>query len=288
MTTIVRLPFLVLFFALLLAAMTSVAENIEIDMEADLLTVEVRDAPLSEVVRAIGERAGFETMVVGDLDMPVNAAFTGVPVREALDRLLGDTNRVIVSGADRAIARVWLLGSGGTADDIVVTEPEHEILDADLRHPDAKTRSEAVLKLANLGATEPVLAALIRVLLEDEDALVRSRAAIVLGKLGDERAVPALESALSEEHGSVRAQVIHALGLIDGENATLALGDVLLHSTDNTERVIAAQALARQDTELARQYLDAVADDSDQQVRAASRSNAGQIQGEQRGSENIR
>jgi HEAT repeat protein len=135
----------------------------------------------------------------------------------------------------------------------------------------ASLSNQAVLGLSDKDATGHVLARLTRVLQEDQDALVRSRAAIALGALRDEGAVLALESALLDEHSSVRSQAINALGQIGGERATMALGNILLNgSADKTERVMAAQALWKHDSEAARGYLRTGANDTDDQVRLAS------------------
>ena len=265
-----RLAVASLLVAFASAAIVHADEPFNLHLDDGLLTVEVTEAPISAVIQAIAKQAGFETILLGDLDRPVSASFVDVPVRQALERLLGSTNRIVVSDANHTIVRLWLLGSSSEVSDGAARETELESLESDVRQADTKARSEALLRLANLGATEPVLEVLTRSLLEDEHALVRSRAAIALGKLGDQRAVTALESALSDSHGTVRTQVIHALGLIGGESATLALGDILLRGTDDRERVVAAQGLASIGTDSARQYLDAVADDPDQQVRALS------------------
>ena len=93
-------------------------------------------------------------------------------------------------------------------------------------------------------------------------------------------------------------QAIEALGGIGGEPAARALGEILLRGEDRQERVHAAWALGRHDTELARSLLDAVADDPDELVRMASESPPGRLpesvaapaadDAEQRGSESIR
>lgn len=277
----------VAMLVLLVAAATGVAATarpaaVEFDLKSGRLTLKSRGAPLSEIVQRIGERVGFETILVGDLDTPVNASFTNMPVLPILNELLRDADRVLVyaprdeDAKDRVIVKLWVFeASQAMVGPAVVNSPRQAALDDDLQDDfqqgDAKTRSEAVLMLANAGANEQVLGALIEALQGDEDALVRTRAATALGKLGDERSVPALELALSDEHGTVRTQAIHALGQIDSQYATMVLGNVLLQSIDTSERVVAAWGLSRQDTPLAHEYLDMVADDPDEQVRAASK-----------------
>jgi len=255
--------------------------DIELDVKAGRLTFEARGAPLSEVVQRIGKRAGFETILVGDLDAPVDASFTNTPVLRVLNELLRENDRVVVyaprneDARDRIIVKLWVFESRRVAADADVMMTRKAALgdkfDDDPQAADEKRRSEAVLMLANDGPEDQVLEALIEALQGDENALVRTRAATALGRLGDERSVPALESALSDEHGSVRIQAIHALGQIDSEHATTALGNVLLHGTDTNERIVAAWGLIRRDSPIAREYLDAIADDPDEQVRAASK-----------------
>ena len=276
--------------------------SFELDVEAGLLTLEAHDAPLSDVVRAIGERVGYETILVGDLPAAVNTSFKGVPVGDGLERLLRDIDRVVLYGPaqegsdNSAVSQIWLFGPGGPAESTVAGAAGLAARD-DLEQTDERIRADAVLRLASSYPVEQALERLARALREDEDAFVRSRAAAALGALQDDRAVPALESALEDEHDSVRMQAIQALGRIGGERATTALGDVLLYGTERKQRIQAAWALGRQDTEIARRILDTVADDPDELVSMASRKPPGrarapaleaQTDAERRGSDTIR
>jgi HEAT repeat protein len=104
---------------------------------------------------------------------------------------------------------------------------------------------------------------------EDTDPLVRSRAVIALGSLGDPRALAALESALVDPNFAVRVQAVQAPGRIGGEDASQVLGDALLYQRDAQMRTLAALALHREDSPSARRLLEAAADDPDRQVRSA-------------------
>jgi len=248
----------------------------ELHVEAGLLNLEAHDARVSEVVRAIGDRVGFKTRVFGDLTDSVSTSFEGISVSDGLDRLIRDVNWVVhfapprEGSDDRTISQLWLFASTEAVDRDLASTTEPLALDDGQQQQD-RTRANAILRLANSDAKEEVLERLMQVLWEDEDAFARSRGATALGALQDERAVPALESALEDEHASVRIQAIHALGQIGGERATMTLGDVLLYSAQRMERIRAAWALGRQDTELAQSFLDAVADDPDNLVWTASR-----------------
>ena len=259
--------------------------NTSIEINGESLTVEARDAPLNEVVQKIGALAGFKVIVADDsIEFPlISASFDNISVLEAVERLVGDTNRVIfyeptMNGVtQRVISQVWLVGSQGTLNDDAQVEERDNDLAGNLDHAEVKLLNDAVLRLSNEAASSAenekgeVLTKLVRVLEGAEQPIMRARAVIALGNLHDHRAVPALEAALLDEHSSVRLQSIGALGQIGGERATLALGNILLYgSADSNERVKAAQALWKQDTATARRYLRNGANDSDEQVRLAS------------------
>ncbi len=260
------------------------ASTISIQANNGAVSLTVHDAPLHEVLFELGKVASFKTILVAAVaDLPrVNASFKNLSAREIVERLVGDTNRIIFfdieAGGTRqgVISQVWLLGPGdGAFDDA----EERIVIDADLQQADGKLRSEAVLRLSLLPSgdsaqgpdLETVSASLAQILLQDHDPLVRVRAAIALGVLRNERSVRDLETALLDEHASVRAQVINALGQIGGDGATMILGSVLLDETVKTiERVLAAHALWKQDTETAAGYLSSGAEDRNVQVRLAS------------------
>ena len=114
------------------AAASSAAEHsgrspgpteIRIELNDGSLTLEARDAPLHEVMRGIGELAGFKTILVGEFTKPslVSLSFENIPLLEAIERLVSDKNRIILyglSGDDaqqRIISQVWLLQSGDSS-----------------------------------------------------------------------------------------------------------------------------------------------------------------------------
>lgn len=231
--------------------------DIRLAMKDGLLTLETRDAPLHEVMREIGELAGFKTILVGQFIKPslVNVSFENKPLGAVIESLVSDNNRIILYGLagdgnrQRVISQVWLLQSG----DDVVSEVESI---APGREKDVKGYK---------------LARLTRMLQQDQDVPVRARAVIALGAFQDERAVFALESALLDEDSLVRSQAIKALGRIGNEQASIALGNILLRtSADKSERIMASRALWNHDSEIAQDYLRAAANDKDAQIRSAS------------------
>ncbi len=264
-------------FSLVIPGEISATDNtdIRIDLNDGLLSAEIHDVPLPEVLEEIGKLAGFKVVQVADFnDFPrVNSKFEKLAVQVAVERLVANTNRILFysqsEGAEpqRVLSQLWLLGPGEAGADVAQSI---ELID-ELQHEEPVKRSAAALRLVQQPDGRPVMENLALMLQTDPDPLVRSRVAIALGALGDDRAVSNLETALLDENFSVRAQSITALGQIGGDRATVALGGVLLDDAVNPiERVVAAQALWKQDSEIAQGYLEAGSSDSNAQVSAAS------------------
>ncbi|HUE31284.1 MAG TPA: hypothetical protein VMR79_10415 [Verrucomicrobiae bacterium] len=81
-----------------------------IHYEGDTLTVRLTGAPVTEVLDELGRQAGAE--IRGQVRDPreVSAEFEGVPLAEALHRLLGDQNFALVYGNEGRLKSVRLLG----------------------------------------------------------------------------------------------------------------------------------------------------------------------------------
>ncbi len=263
----------------------------ELELKAGLVTIEARDAPLSEIVRAIGDHAGFEIILMDDIDIPLSASFQDLSVEDALERLLQDADWVVTYGlpeqgtTNRVITRLLVFESTGAAVDAVLdaaspAEPgaaagsladdAGSAMSDDPEQPDENERARIMLGLANSGATPEVLATLTQALQGDDSAWVRGRAATALGFLQDEHAVSDLAWALGDENASVRMQAVQALGRIGGDRAIWALGVALVNGTTSMERIQAGWALGKQNSELARYLLEGAAGDPSDLVYRSS------------------
>jgi hypothetical protein len=85
---------------------------------------------------------------------------------------------------------------------------------------------------------------LIRAVTEDSNYKVRVQAALVLGKLGDNRAVPPLIKALGDANKTVRGIAASALGQLGDSSATDPLRSLLKRETDPFVKGQAEKALA--------------------------------------------
>src|SRR4051794_34450997 len=101
-----------------------------------------------------------------------------------------------------------------------------------------------VVAVATLACVLPGVASadkiddLTRALMQDSSYKVRVQAALVLGKLGDRRAVPALIQALKDENETVRGVAATSLGRLGDPRAA----DGLLKATNDGAEFVRAQA----------------------------------------------
>ncbi len=264
------------------------SQSLNVSLQSNRLSIEARNVPLIDLLREIGRLAGFDTRHLPGRPACrlVSVSVDGQPVTSTVLQLLRGTNRIVFysapasHGQQAPISSLWLLAAGSAVNEADGAVNENtSLFSEDLEQADAKSRSEAVLRLAQAMATANehdqvlLLARLAQILQQDPDALVRARAATALGSLADYRSIIDLEMALGDEHQSVRVQAMTALAQIGSARVGVILGAILLNpSIDASERVVAAQLLWRLDSETARGFLRMAAVDEIEQVsQAASR-----------------
>ncbi|MFN2200248.1 MAG: HEAT repeat domain-containing protein [Caldilineaceae bacterium] len=247
--------------------------DLDIEVSDGLLTADVSNVPVAEVIRIIGERAGLKTVVTGDIEVALTRRISRVPLAEGLRRLVGRNLIVMIlgpvpkDGGRRALIEVRVHISANGPPRRKQADRDEELLSA-LSHPDAAVRSDAVLQLEQIGDL-PAADLLGRVALEDPSEAVRARAVGVLGRVGGAEVMGALERVLRDSAQVVREQAILALGQIDDENAAELLGDVLLSNPDRQMRLVAAWALGRKASSVAKGFLEAAQNDGDPALRRA-------------------
>jgi HEAT repeat protein len=115
---------------------------------------------------------------------------------------------------------------------------------AELRDVNKDKRRTAVMKLGMMGGEQAVRALMMTVQNEHEDLIVRGRAALMLGKLGDIRAVEPLIRALEAPGYQTPLYAAEALGKLGDSRAVEPL--ILLASTGRDKtREAAIEALKR-------------------------------------------
>ncbi len=115
---------------------------------------------------------------------------------------------------------------------------------ADLRDVNKDKRRTAVMKLGMVGGDQAIRALILTVQNEHEDLIVRGRAALMLGKLKDTRAVEPLIRALNAPGFQTPLYAAEALGKIGDPRAIPPLRALAINGRDKT-RDAAREALQR-------------------------------------------
>lgn len=214
------------------AKVEPVTAPIEVKIREGLLTVNARDAPLADVLRTIGEIAGFKVVIRGDLSTAVTKSFADVPLDKVISRLIGKNSWIMIYGPSDGDGRVsapselLVYGSRDTGTATVMqpttvtsnmAPPEsspaslEESILKDLAGPDRHARARAIGMLGRL-KDENSIDILIQLLSEEEDPSVRQTAVVALGRIGSDRAIDTLEElSHSDPDAAVRAAANSAL-----------------------------------------------------------------------------
>ncbi|MEP7293359.1 MAG: HEAT repeat domain-containing protein [Chloroflexota bacterium] len=124
-----------------------------------------------------------------------------------------------------------------------MTDPDPDVVRqvlSELRDVNKDKRRTAVMKLGMLGGDEAVRALMMAVANHNEDLLVRGRAAMMLGKLGDVRAVEPLIRALDAPGYQTPLYAAESLGKLGDRRAIQPLLRIIESHNDKTRE--AAQA----------------------------------------------
>jgi len=228
------------------------------------LTLRAANAPLQDVLNEIVKQLEIPIVVHGELDRPLSAEFSEVPLEEGLKRLIKGFNHVFLYDAGKVgeehppLRKIIIYaeetqGMGqfppprSTASSSQPSQPQKKVplesLVKALSDKDAETREDAVDALAESEDARAV-SHLIKVMLDDGDEDVREAAAMALEDLGDQKAVASLIRALGDPYAGVRESAAEALGALGGEQVIRPLMG-LLRDEDEDVREAAAEALKK-------------------------------------------
>ena len=171
---------------------------------------------------------------------------------------------VIPAGCQSAGRGLPGLFSGGS---VSALSAQAESPDPDLRREAALALGHRRLKGEQADNVRELLAVLLR---QDTEALVRSAAAVSLGRLGGEPSVPALTAGRADASELVRADVCRGLGMTGVSSAVAPLVGLLKQDASVDVRCAAARALGEFTEAEARQALLEALDAERMAVRTAA------------------
>ena len=255
----------------------SIGTVVAYNANTDKLDVTVNSMPVADLARMLSEQTGIEIRLPRRLEdvEPLSVNMRDVNVYRGLEAIFADFNKVInysdASGPNRQILRIELL-SANSYDGETITYEEPSAVAGSVSNEVAARRGELGEQIARAKEVndEESRAFLTDLLLDDRDPSIRSSAAGAMAETGDPRFGPALARSVGEEReSSVRYQVIRALGALDDDQWQQLLVDIIIGDADSTARRIAILTSPR-DNPVIHAAVEAVAEDSDTQVRNAA------------------
>ena len=262
---------------------TGEAGAVSIEFHDGRLSLEADQVPVVELMQLVGEEAGFEVAAYGDFARQrISLSFTDIRLANAVKRLLQETSAIISyrpaaePGAERSIAKIYLLGSGPAAEgaepirlQALEADLDNDLRASEIESTDTESRIAAIDRAEGLGdeLTQENLAFSLQ---HDPDPAVRLKAITAIGEIGGSTAADMLEAGLGDDNARVRQQLVQTLGAIDDERIPFWLGQVLMGDPSPEVRLAAVQSLARQGGDTARVFIEAATGDSSSDVSEAA------------------
>jgi hypothetical protein len=263
-----------------------IAPLLGVRVEQGRLFVDVRDAPLADVLRAIGEQTAIVVTIRGGGLDPVTESFADAALDEGIRRLAQGHDVVLVyttspgRAGRRRLAEVRIYADSNRGATVEASTPAGRASTAVARagapagidEQERAARLQAVRALTEEAREQKpeALAALTDLLTSDVDPVVRQNAAYSIGKLQAADAMAALTSALADPEPSVRAGVVSSLGRIQESGVAEIVAGVLKRDSDPRVRHAAVWALSAYPSDDARREVEVAASDPDPGVRAAA------------------
>lgn len=262
----------------------------EISFQNNLISAELADAPLIDVLEKIRQEFGFKVHFHGDLTELITLSFTDVSLEKCLRLLTANqslsvatraTTKTAEQNGAKQIAEIWVL-SRNTAPkrSTGVNGPSVKAAASPAPLPDQSgdgvADSQLISELADEQGQENI--SLEQVLNNPEAERSSQRAAInKLAAIGDAASVAAMARFLGHEDKEIRQLLVNGVSSVQNEEAVLALGQVISSESDPEIRKIAVAALGKRiDDAIAKAFLEEALNDADDEIKTL----AGQLLGE--------
>lgn len=249
----------------------------EITFQNNLISAELVDAPLIDVLQRIKQEYGFKTHFYGDLTEMITLSFTDLPLDKCLRQLTANHSLSIASlpttkspqqTEAKQIAEIWVLSRSSTSKTSNMT-PAAPLLPSPDYSGDAGRANEESLEQPEKEEQDTVQLDQLSDNPNPENAS-QQQAISNLAEIGGPASVMAMAEYLStEEDKEVRRLLVKGISSIQNEESTQALGQVIQSESDPEIRKIAIRALGqRQNDTVARALLEQALNDDDEEVKA--------------------
>lgn len=193
-----------------------------------LLSVDVRDVRLVELLDELSRQAGFTVASCAPCEQRISLRFDSLPLDQGLALILRGQNFALMwqgtTGAAVLPQKLWLLPQGSASPRqpaAMAAEPRASHQSAALSLGTPQERAEAAASMAR-GHQPGAVATLARAL-ADSDRQVRQAAIESLAEIGGSEAIGALGLALRDGDARLREAAVNALGDLGGTQAIALL-----------------------------------------------------------------
>jgi hypothetical protein len=242
-------------------------KGLSFQLKEGLLSVNIREVPLNEALKAIAEKAGIEVVLFEPAEEKISLEFTGLPVDKGLKRILKGRGYLFLYGrrdsplktvevysrdneaqAQEGQPTVEAKGSqpdrqADRAEDVRDSEREfQEMAYRALGDSDPEARLDAVEDLGSEEDEERAADTLALVLEREQDAKIRKAALDAMSDFDEEGGLP-LMAALTSLNDPVQEIRLQAVEILDDLEAWDELRRVARSHYDPDTRKIAAEAL---------------------------------------------
>ncbi|WP_459944651.1 HEAT repeat domain-containing protein [Desulfocastanea catecholica] len=259
-------------------AATEVPEKtstLHITFQDELISADLVDAPLVEVLQRIKEEFGFKVNIHGDVNERLTLSFSDLPLDKCLRLLTVNQSLSVVTEAPprtskqeeaRRITEIWVLSRSA------ITKSMRSTPAAPMPASPGPTDTMAVPREDS--SEQPEGAGEESVSVEEvlnnpfAERSQQQQAIQELANKGDDESVRALASYLGNEDKEVRQLLVNGIASIQNAQSTQILGQVIQDESDPEIRKIALLALGqRKDDQVAQAFLQKALDDADEEVK---------------------
>jgi len=228
------------------------------------LSVTADGAPLAKVLKAVASSCDLEARGIGGLDRPVQAKFSGLPLRDGITKLMGKINYALLEASTTQRGHLVLMVFDRSSGSMTQAAAEKSGKGAKPKkpNPDEETirRVTRLQESAKNGQEEAV-----RKAATDSDPAVQAVALELLAKQDPGKATDIAVNCVHSEDPNQRITGVQTLADIDDPKSASALGSVLKDNNTGV-RESAVAALGSQTGSEAIGYLTQATQDPDPNI----------------------